>query len=68
MDNDNPHQPLSFPRNRRVCPSDLKRTIKALKRQLRKEEKRSAKMKDLRHEIEHLATTLRALKHDQDNP
>lgn len=65
MDNDTPHQPSpSFRPNRRVCPSDLKTTIKALKRALRKEEKRADKMHVLRKEIEELSGRLTALRRE----
>jgi hypothetical protein len=60
---DNPRQPSpSFRPNRRVCPSDLKQTIKALKKALRKEEKRADKMLSLRQEIEELSGRLTALR------
>lgn len=67
MDNDNPYQPkqppdFHGPRNRRVCPSDLKKTIKSLKRALRKEEKRADKMAVLRQEIDHLSGLLRGFR------
>lgn len=64
MDNeDNPHQPSpSFRPNRRVTPSQLKTTIKALKRALRKEEKRAEKMAPLRQEIQELSNRLRAMR------
>jgi hypothetical protein len=63
MDTDNPRQPSpSFRPNRRVCPSDLKQTIKALKRALRKEEKRADKMAELRRQIDELAGKVRALR------
>ena len=54
--------PQRHPRNRRVCPSELKQTIKALKRALRKENKRADKMLSLRKEIEELAGQLSALR------
>lgn len=60
---DQPRQPSpSFRPNRRVCPSDLKQTIKALKKALRKENKRADKMLSLRKEIEELSYQLSQLR------
>jgi hypothetical protein len=53
--------------NRRVCPSELRQTIKALKRAVRKEEKRADKMLALRNQIDELAGRLVALR-DADRP
>lgn len=62
MDNE-PKQPSpSFRPNRRVCPSDLKQAIRALKKALRKEEKRADKMLSLRQEIEELSGRLAQLR------
>lgn len=58
---DNPHQPTFRP-TRRACPSELKATIRALKKALRKEEKRADKMHALRAEIEELHGRLTALR------
>lgn len=62
MDNEPKAPSPSFRPNRRVCPSDLKQTIRALKKALRKEEKRADKMHALRQEIDELSGKLTALR------
>jgi hypothetical protein len=50
------------PRDRRVSPGDLKRTIKALTKAVRKERRRQSKMEPLKKRIEDLASELNALR------
>lgn len=58
---------MNGPSNRRVSPSDLKRTKKALKKALRKEEKRHAVMSKLQKENEELHHRLSSFRNERNN-
>lgn len=62
-DTSKPKRPAkSFNPNRRAMPSELRNTIKALQKALKKEEKRAEVMRDLSKQIEDLAGKLSSLR------
>ncbi len=62
-DTSKPKRPAkSFNPNRRVTPSELRNTIKALHKAIAKEEKRSVVVNKLRTEVDELSGRLRSLR------